>query len=280
MELSIIIISFNTKELLKRCLNSVIGDEWSVVRKKRPVTSHQSPVTEIIVVDNASTDGSVEMAKREFPQVKLIENRENLGFAKANNQALRQAQGKYCLLLNSDTEVKPGAPEKLVEFARQHSEAGIIGARLLNPDNSVQASSYHFPSIKRALAEFWLGRKGEYEKYIAATSKEPVEVDVVSFAAALLPKKTLEEIGLLNERYFMYFEDLDYCRRVKRAGLKIYYLPEAEVVHHHGASGKGSNITYQYSVESSKIYNGLPKYWLLSFIIWSGQKWQRIFRRT
>lgn len=256
MELSVIIVSFNTRELLKKCLASIKN-------------------AEIIVVDNASTDGSVEMVKREFPQVKLIENRENLGFAKANNQALGLAHGEYRLLLNSDTQVKPQALEHLVAFAKKHPEVGIIGARLLNLDGSVQSSVYHFPSIKGAIDEYWLGKKGSYEKY-ALTGLDPVSVEAVTGAAMLIPKSTIEKIGLLNEQYFMYFEDLDYCRRVKRANLKVYYLPDAEVIHYHGASGKGSPLTYRYLVKSSKIYNGIPKFWAISFIIRSGQKWQRI----
>jgi len=263
MELSIIIVSFNTRELLKKCLESIKN-------------------AEIIVIDNASTDGSVEEIKKlkiKYQKYKLnikyILNNENLGFAKANNQALRLAGGEYCLLLNSDTEVKPGALEKLVEFARQHAEVGIVGARLLNPDGSLQPSVYHFPTIWRAFQEYWLGRKGSYEKY-ALTASDAVKVEAVTGAAMLISRKTIEKIGLLDEQYFMYFEDLDYCRRLKRANLKVYYLPEAEVIHHHGASGKGSPLTYRYLVKSSKIYNGISKFWALSFIIRSGQKWQRI----
>lgn len=264
MKLSVVIVSFNTKELLKKCLESIKG------------SGLKASDYEVIVVDNASQDGSVEMVKEEFPEVKLIVNQENLGFAKANNQALKQVYGEYCLLLNSDTQVKPGALEKLVEFAEKHPEAGVIGARLLNPDGSIQPSVYHLPTIWRAILEYWLGMEGEYEKY-AVTGTNPVSVEAVTFACALIPKITIEKIGLLDERYFMYFEDLDYCWRVRQAWLKVYYLSTAEVNHYHGASGKGSSATYRYLLESSKIYNGQLKYWFLTFIIWSGQKWRKIF---
>lgn len=268
MDLSIIIVSFNTKELLKNCLESILRARRREGEKAR---------IEVIVVDNASNDGSSQMVKKEFPGVKLVQNKQNLGFAKANNQALRISQGEYCLLLNSDTEVKPGALEKLVEFAKSHPGAGIIGARLLNPDGSPQPSVYHFPTIFGAIKEYWFSQKGTYEKY-AVTASDAVRVEALTFAAVLIPKTTIKRIGFLDELYFMYFEDLDYCRRVKRAGLKVYYLPQAEVIHRHGASGSSSGITYQYLVESSKIYNGIVKYWFLFFIIWLGQKWQKILR--
>lgn len=274
MKLSVIIVSFNTKELLKRCLESIA--------KARRREGEKEEV-EIIVVDNASGDGSAEEIKKiqiKYQKYKLnikyILNNENLGFAKANNQALLQAQGEYCLLLNSDTQVRSGSLEKLIEFAREHPDTGLIGVRLLNLDDSIQPSIYHLPTVWRAFREFWLGQKGAYEKY-AVTGTSPVEVEAVTFAAALIPKTTIEKIGLLDERYFMYFEDLDYCRRVKRAGLTVYYLPTAEVVHCHGASGQGLLTTYQHLTESSKIYNGQLKYWLLTFIIWFGQKWRKIF---
>ncbi len=264
-DLSIIIVSFNTKKLLRECLKSLITNYQSLI------TDH-----EIIVIDNASEDGSSLMVGKDFPQVKLIENQENLGYAAANNQALRQAQGKDCLLLNPDTRVKPGSLEKLIKFAEEHPETGIVGAKLVNPDGSVQPSVYHFPTLWRAIKEYWFGQKGVYEKY-APKGKKPVEVEAVTGAAMLIPRKTIEKIGLLDEKYFMYFEDLDYCGRVKQAGLKVYYLPKAEILHHHGQSAvKAGSKAYRFLVQSSKIYNGLVKYYLLFLILWIGQKWQKI----
>jgi GT2 family glycosyltransferase len=259
MDLSIIIPNFNTKELLKKCLKSI---------KK----------AETIVVDNGSTDGSVEMIKKEFPEVIPIENHKNLGFAKAVNQGIKCAKGDYILVLNSDTEVKNGALKCLVDFARQHPEAGIVGARLLNPDGSIQPSIYHFPTIFRAIKEFWFGQKGSYEKYYVI-GEDPVSVDAVTGAAMLIPRKTIEKVGLFDERYFMYFEDLDYCRRVKKAGLKVYYLPEARIIHFHGKSSISvGEKSYYWLCQSSKIYNGILKYWFLTVIILIGQKWQKILK--
>ena len=264
MDLSIVIVSYNTQELLRKCLESIID-----CLEKSKIKG------EIIIVDNGSTDGSARTVKKEFPKVKLIENKENLGFARANNQALRQVRGEYILLLNSDTEVKPGALESLLEFAEKHPEAGIVGAKLLNPDGSIQPSVYHFPTVWRAIKEYWLGKEGEYEKYIP-DGAVAVGVEAVTGAAMLVARKVIEKVGQLDNRYFMYFEDLDFCRRVKQKGFQIFYLPSAEIVHHHGASGKTIvGQTRQWLIKSSKIYNGLAKYYFLTLVIWLGVEMAR-----
>lgn len=279
-KLSIIIVSFNVKNLLKECIESLVNE----------VNRNKNLDIEIIVVDNASKDGTKKFLKdlkiSKFLNVynsiflNSIFNKVNLGFAKAVNQGIKIAKGDYILLLNPDTRVKTNALEKLLEFAKSHPEAGIIGAKLINPDGSIQPSVYHFPTIKRAVLEFWLGKKGTYEKYAPKTQK-PTEVEAVTGAVMLIPKKVIQKVGLFDQRYFMYFEDLDYCRRVKKAGFKVYYLPAAEFIHHHGASGKTvSQKTYKWLVESSKIYHGKIKYYLLTFIIWLGQKWRRIIRKN
>lgn len=256
MDISIIIPSFNTKEFLKRCLNSIISSQ-----------------VEVVVVDNASTDGSVEMIKEEFPKIRVIRNEENFGFAKAVNQGLRIALGETFLVLNSDTQIQPGIIEKLLEFERKVRPA-IIGAGLINPDGSVQASVFHLPTLWRAIKEYWLGKTGEFSKY-APRGDEPVEVEAVSGGAMLISKGVIDKIGLLDETYFMYFEDLDFCRRAKKAGFKVYYLPSAEVIHEHGASGKSlAKVEDQWKrlVPSSKIYHGFLKHYLINFILWVGQK--------
>ena len=260
MNLSIIIVSFNTRDLLKKCLDSL------------PSSS------EIIVIDNGSTDGTVEMLKKtKEPKIKLIENKENVGFAKAVNQGLRKAGGEYLLLLNSDIFVKKDALEKLVAFAKGQSQAGVVGGRLLNPDGSLQGSCFYLPTMSRIIKEFWLNGPSTLSKYTPLEDK-PVEVEAVIGAVFLIPKKVLQKVGFFNERYFMYFEDLDYCRRVREAGFKVYYLPEAEFIHEHGASGKSiPQQTHRWLVGSSKVYHGTAKYYLITFIIWLGQKCQKIF---
>ncbi len=275
LDVSVIIVSFNTKELTIKSVRSVLG-EGSDLSK------------EIIVVDNASDDGSLEALSRmkdEYKKskigIKIIKNRKNLGFAKANNQGIKVAKGEYIFLLNSDALLKKGSLSKLVSFAKERPDAGAVGPRLLNPDGTTQASAFRFPGIFRAIRQYWLGEKGLLDKYIPETkNQEATKVESLVMAAFLITPKALKEVGLLNERYFMYFEDLDYCKRIRKKGLSVYYLPTAEVIHYHGASGKRlSNQDNQWRrlIPSSKIYHGMFKHYLINFIIWSGQKCQRVF---
>jgi hypothetical protein len=261
MDLSIIIINYNTKELTLSCIESIY--------KSKPKVD-----LEVIVVDNGSNDGSVE-ALEKLKRIRLIRNKKNLGFSRANNQAIKKARGKYILLLNSDTIVKEGSIDKLFWFAKKRQGVGVVAPRLLNLDGSVQASVFRFPTIRRAIRQYWLRKKGLLDKY-APRADKPIKVEVVVMAAFLITPEALKKVGLLNEKYFMYFEDLDYCRRVKRASLKIYYLPTTEIIHLHGASG--GNI--KQLILSSKIYHGSLRHYLINFIIWSGQKWQKLKKQN
>jgi hypothetical protein len=261
MDLSIIIVSYNTKELTLSCIESIYESKPKID-------------LEVIVVDNGSNDGSVE-ALEELKGIRLIKNKKNLGFSRANNQAIKKARGKHILLLNSDTIVKEGAVDKLCWFAEKRQGVGVVAPRLLNPDGSVQASVFRFPTIKRAIRQYWLGKKGLLDKY-APKANKPIKVEVAVMAAFLITPEALKRVGLLNEKYFMYFEDLDYCRRLKKAGLKVYYLPAAQIVHLHGASGGHMKQL----VLSSKVYHGNLRHYLVNFIIWSGQKWQKLKKQN
>lgn len=264
MDLSIIIVSFNTKKLTLACIDSII--------KSKPKLKY-----EIIVVDNASTDGTVEAIRKSkilATKYKILINKVNLGFSKANNIGINVAKGKYVLLLNSDTEVTKHSLDKLVNFAKKNPDAGVIGPKLLNTNGSTQNSVFKFPTVIRAIKQYWMGQSGYFTQY-APKSRKSVEVEAIVAAAFLITPKALRKIGLLDERYFMYFEDLEYCHQVKKSNLKVYYLPTAEVVHHLGASGKNlSDKANQWRrlIPSSKIYHGLLKHYLISFILWSGQK--------
>ncbi len=238
MHLSIIIVDYKTPELVKKCIESI--------KKTKPKISY-----EIIVIDNS------------------VDNR---GFAKANNIGIKKAKGKYILLLNSDTLVKPEAIDKLYDFARSREEdAGVVVPRLLNPDGSVQASVFRLPTIWRAIKHYYFGQEKLLDKYIPA---DTVEIESAVMAAFLITPKALKEVGLLNEKYFLYFEDLDYCRRIAKSRLKIYYLPEAEIIHLHGASGGVNKLL----IESAKKYHGIVGYYIYTFILWSGQKLERLFK--
>lgn len=277
IDVTIIIVSYNTKNLTLQCIKSIL-EEGSRLKK------------EIIVVDNGSKDGSVEELRRIIKDIKsnkgirsqLIENKDNLGFAKANNQAIKVARGKYILLLNSDAKVKEGSIGKLVDFAEETSNVGVVGPRLLNPDGSIQPSAFRLPTIKRALKQYWFDQKGLLDKYSPITKHHsPVTVEAIVMAAFLITPSALRKVGLLNERYFMYYEDFDYCKRVLESGFNVWYLPTAEVVHYHGASGKAltdEKNQWRRLIPSSKIYHGKVKHYLINFIIWSGQKWEKLIR--
>jgi GT2 family glycosyltransferase len=222
-DLSIIIVSWNTKEYLLRCLKSVFQSEnrnsW-----------------EVILVDNGSQDGSAGDAKRLFPDIHLIANETNLGFAKATNQGLKHSSGRYLLLLNPDTEVKQGAIQDLVRFMETHPDAGIAGAQLLNGDGSRQNSIANFPSLATELLNKSLLRR-VFPKKFPGKKKDyvgPIEVDSVIGACMVTRRETLEQIGVLDEDYFLFFEETDWCFRIKRAGWKVFHFPQAKVIHFQG----------------------------------------------
>lgn len=261
MKLSIIIISYNTEKLTLSCLRSL--DKYPYSGK-----------FEVIVIDNRSSDSSVEKIKNFTPKeykLKLIQNENNSGFAKANNQGIRKSSGKYVLLLNSDTEVTKNALNAIVEFAGKHQDAGVVAPKLLNRDKTVQKSVFYLPTIKRAINQYIFGKHNMLDKY-APKVKKPIEVECVVGAAFLITPSARKHVGLLNENYFMYFEDLDYCRAVRKHNLKVYYLPNTKIIHIHGASGNASAEQFKRLVNASKIYHGLIKHYIVQFIIKVGQK--------
>src|SRR5260221_7417302 len=239
VEVSIIIVNYKTPKLTKDCVESI--------KKSLPKVPY-----EIIVIDNSI---------------------DNIGFARSNNKGIRKSKGKYILLLNSDTIIKKGALDKLYDFAKVHDDAGVVAPKLLNTDGSIQPSVFRFPTIAKAIEQYFFGQKGLLDKYVPAEGPEQGRrVEVAVMAAFLITPKAIEQVGLLNEKYFIYFEDFDYCRRVAKAGLKIYYLPTAEIIHIHGASGGNS----KYLIESAKKYQGFVGYYMYTFILWLGQKLNKL----
>lgn len=205
------------------------------------------------MVDNGSQDGSREEVKKVFPSAHLIENERNLGFAKAANQGLQKASGRYALLLNPDTQVKNGAVERLVLFMDAHADAGMAGGQLLNADGSKQNSIANFPSLGTELLNKsllrWLFPKkfpGKERNY-----SEPIEVDSVIGACMIVRRDVLNQVGFLDEDYFLFLEETDWCYRMKKAGWKIYHVPQAEIYHLQGKSAerdkKRAKIEYYHS---------------------------------
>ena len=229
MELSIVIVSWNTRDLLAQCLASVTADAALL----------PCPHVEILVVDNASTDGTVEAVRRQFPRVRIIENNHNVGFARANNQGVGQSQGSYVLLLNPDTEVKPGTLQTLLDFMEAEPQIGLVGAQLLNADGSLQTSCYPAPTLLRELWRlFHLDSLRPYGTYRMAdwNRTQPREVEALLGACLFIRRQVLDEVGLLDESYFMYSEEIDLCYRVSQAGWPIYWVPQAQIVHYGGQS--------------------------------------------
>ena len=240
---SIVIVNWNTREMLGDCLASVCQTAGHLEM-------------EVLVVDNGSTDGSAEMVRASFPQVHLIENADNVGFAQANNQAVRESNGRYVVLLNSDTEVHPGALERLVQFMDLDPEAGGCGPRLLNADGSLQASCHPMLTPGR---EFWrlvflerLWRRATYPQH-RWDVEAPRQVEVIKGACLLLRRKALEQVGPLDEQYFMYTEEMDLCYRLAQAGWELWWVPQAVVTHHGEASSKQVREAMYVQLYRSKV---------------------------
>jgi GT2 family glycosyltransferase len=232
LDLSIILVNWNGRELLARALKCV----YATVRELR---------YEVLVVDNASSDGSAELVRERFPQATLIVNRENLGFGRANNQAAAEARGRHLLLLNTDCFVHAGAIDELVRFLDAHPAAGAVGPRLRYEDGALQRSVSSFPTLK---TELWtaLGLAQRFPKSPLFGQYQMTywdlddlrEVDSLMGACLLLRGAAIEQLGLFDEQFFMYSEEVDLCYRLRQAGWKSYFLPTAEATHIWGGSAR------------------------------------------
>lgn len=225
-DISVVIVSWNVKDLLIKCLQSVY-----MLTKELDF--------EVFVVDNNSKDNTVSMVKDEFPQVNLIANQENLGFGKANNIALKKSRGRYVLLLNPDTELIDNSLWAMVRFMDEHPAADAIGCKLLCSDGSVQYSARHFPSVFTDLMEnLYLDavfpQNAFFNRYKMGfwAHDRMREIDVPYGACLLARRTTLEKTGYFDERFFMYYDEIDLCRRIKKARGRIYFVPDIKVIHH------------------------------------------------
>lgn len=228
--ISFSIVSWNVREYLWTCLDSL---------KRLVDTPH-----EIFLVDNASTDGSVEMVRRDFPEVRIISNTANVGFAAANNQALRQARGEFVVLLNPDTKIERNIFVPMMDYLRQHPQCAAIGPELRNRDTTHQQSVRHFPTwadqlivllkLRHVLSSSAVMRRYQADPGIGRT--EPLAVDQLMGACMMIPQTLLSLIGLFDEGYPNWFEEVDWCRRAHQAGFQVIYFPQAYMTHYGGAS--------------------------------------------
>lgn len=233
MRLTVIIVNWNAEEFLGRCLGTVFASVFN-------------GDYEVIVVDNHSTDNSVQFLRENYPRVRVIANRENVGFARANNQAIQESRGEYLLLLNPDTEIETDTLQVMVDFMDERPDCGMAGCRVLNPDGTLQlACRRTIPNLSDAIFKLTgvsrlFPRSARFSRYnltyLPADRVSPV--DAVSGSFLMARKETVNKIGLLDARFFMYGEDLDWCRRSRQSGYLNYYVPGTSILHYHGQSSK------------------------------------------
>jgi GT2 family glycosyltransferase len=258
-DLSVAVVSWNTRELLLACLAAI-----------EPGAAPYS--VETIVVDNASSDGSVEAVRERFPGVQVIANAENRGFTRANNQALAVARGRFLLLLNSDAEPRPGSLATLLRYMETHPECGACGPRLVFPDGRLQPNGRRLPTFWREfLAASGLRRLNpdafaDRLEWGRSDFSLTVEVGEVSGACLMTRREVVDQVGPMDERLFMFYEEVDWCARMQAAGWKIAYVAEAEVVHHMAQSVKKAGFrVFRTFYESQYRYyrkHAAPPVWL------------------
>lgn len=267
VKLSVIIVNYNVKHFIEQCLFSVLKASENVV-------------TEIFVVDNNSVDGSVELIKEKFPQITLIENKTNTGFSVANNQAIKQATGEYILLLNPDTIVQEDCFTKTISFMDSHTDAGGLGVKMLDGQgNFAPESKRGLPTPAVAfykmvgLSKFFKQSKRFGKYHLTYLPENEInEIEVISGAFMLMRKSVLDKIGLLDETFFMYGEDIDLSYRITQAGYKNYYFPNTQIIHYKGESTKRSSLNYvlifykAMALFNKKHFSGSHAFWF-NFLI-------------
>lgn len=262
IDISIVIVTYNSAKQIATLLSSIAKSADKLSK-------------EIIIIDNASSDQTLKKIKEHKLKLKLVEGKTNQGFSKSVNQAIKLSTGNYILLLNPDTKLLPSSIALLYEFAITHPALGAVCPRLLNMNKKPQASVYKFPTIINAILRYFFGFKTFYDKYLPKTT---TKIDVGIMAAMLIPKSVLEKVGLLDERFFLYYEDIEFCARLKKFKFPVYYYPKAKVMHVHGASGNFKSHHQSPLLKSAHIYHGRLYSDLLNLTLFIGQKWQKILK--
>lgn len=287
-KISVIIVNWNVAKLFARCVESVLSTGYSNL--------------ELILIDNASSSKpSISKDKR----IIFIQHNSNIGLPQAWNQGLQKATGEFILILNPDAIILPDFFVEAVQFIKLHPDVGIMGPKFVNTDGTPQGSVFSEASIIGAIRQYWLNQGNFIDKYTPSTT-HPLEVNSVSGACMFFPKSTLDTVGLFTEEVFMYFEDMDFNRRVRQAGLKIVYHPGLIILHGHGKSAQQTSsdkyrnfleiLIYplrkllnipntlpsaqRYRTEAGIWYNGWLKQLVIAFIIWSGQKWKNFLKEN
>ncbi len=257
-ELSIVIISWNVRELLRDCLDSIRAGPVVLVDAGQALQPGHLPV-EVIVVDNLSSDGTVEMLRESFPWARLIEPGRNTGFSEGNNIGIKSSGGHLILLLNPDTRVVGDALPRMAATMGAHPEAGVLGPQLLDDDGSVQSSRRRFPTLWTAFFEStWLESLTPHRVLVRYTMRDLPDdrlaaVDWVTGAALLVRRTVIEQVGGFDEAFFMYSEELDWQRRIKAAGWEVIYYPDAKIVHLGGRSSDQASAERHIHFQTSKV---------------------------
>jgi len=262
IKLLISIVSYNSLSYLIECLNSIQNHPPSCTYR-------------VVVVDNASTDRTAEVIRERFGWVKLIVNKKNRGFAAANNTAMACCDSQYVLLMNSDCQVYEGSIDSILDFMDKNENVAVTGPRIINSDGSIQLSCRKFPSMFAAAAHTLLtviypdNPFSRRYKMADVDRSRPFEVDWVSGSCMAIRRQALEETGLLDQRFFMYVEDLDLCYRMWKKGWKVYYYPYGKVLHHIGGSSEGESLRSAFRMQKSVLLFYLKNYknnWRIIFI--------------
>jgi GT2 family glycosyltransferase len=247
--LSVLVVTWNSEDYIADCLKSL--------------EELRSESTEVLVVDNASADGTAEIVRRDFPWVKLIESRTNLGFARGNNLGIRAALGKYVCLVNPDVVVLPGCIQDMLTFMEEHRSIGLMSPAMLGSDGTVQRSCMRFPSLWNclcdALALYRLfprsprfGGQGMHD----CSWDRVLDVDILNGWFWFVRRTALDQVGFLDERFFMYGEDVDWCTRFRQAGWRLVFFPLAKAIHYGGASSEKDPIRFYVEMQRGNL-----QYW-------------------
>ena len=263
IDVSIILVLYKSEDAIKGCLDSINKSKGNLN-------------IEVLVVDNYGQDLASEIAKKHPIKPIIIPQKENLGFSKAVNIAIKSSSGEYVFLLNPDTRLVVKCLEKLVAFARTKDNLGAVAPKLLNYNNKIQPSVFKFPTILNAIKHYFFGDKYSFNKYYPGNKITKVNIAVM--AAFLIPRVVIEKVGGLDERYFLYYEDVEYCRRLYRNGFPVYFYPFVSVKHEHGGSGSFKSHLSSPLAKSAQTYHGVFGSASLNFVLWAGQKWQKMIR--
>ena len=262
LDLSIIVVAWNVRELVLDCLASI-------------ETAEPKLAYEVIVVDNGSEDGTVEAVRRQFPDVRVLSLPRNIGFGAGNNRGLAEMNGRHGVLLNSDTIVLPGGLERCVSYLDAHPEVGVVGPQLLNPDRTKQNCIHNAPTLLSEVLSQSLLRRLLPRRYPSKLRQydEPIEVEAVLGACLFVRREVVQEVGMIDEEYFFFLEETDWCHRIRAQGWKVVHIPDAELIHLYGEATKKkmplrTRIEYHRSRHTFFRKNrGRPAYLALRIIV-------------